>query len=204
VRGSEIPYFRRKMESLINYITSLRPLSTAEKVVITSHFQIGHFKEGEYIFTGGHVCNKLFFIVAGIVRMVAVNNKGVEMTHYFVGENHFCTNLASFINGTIAEDGIQCCCPAEVLTIPKPQLSDLYAKLPFMEGLIDKVHQLQLLEKIRLMNVYSGEGSAGRYRLFLREQPEIAGRVPLGHVATYLSITPQSLSRVRRQIKSKP
>jgi hypothetical protein len=64
------------------------------------------------------------------------------------------------------------------------------------------VNQQRLLEKIRLKNIYSGEDSAGRYRLFLREQPEIAGRVPLGHLASYLNITPQSLSRIRRQLKS--
>jgi CRP-like cAMP-binding protein len=190
------------MDSLIRYIMSLRPLTEEEIEVISSHFQTGHFKEGEYLFRGGRVCKKLFFIAAGVVRFVAANYKGVESTHYFVGENHFCTNLASFTNGTVAEDGIQCCCPAKVLTIEKSQLLALYRKLPFMEDLIDKAHQQRLLEKVRLMNLYAGEDSVGRYRLFLREQPEIAGRVPLGHVATYLTITPQSLSRIRRELKS--
>jgi CRP-like cAMP-binding protein len=190
------------MESLITYIMSVRSLEKEEKEVIASHFQAGHFKEGDYLFRGGRVCSSLFFIVSGIVRMVAVNDKGVEVTHYFVGENRFCTNLASFTNETVAEDGIQCCSSAEVLTIQKSQLLALYRKLPFMEDLIDKVHQERLLEKIRLKNIYSGEDSAGRYRLFLREQPEIAGRVPLSHLASYLNITPQSLSRIRRQLKS--
>src|SRR5258708_30922769 len=189
------------MESLISYIMSLRPLTEEEKAVIASVFQAGHFTEGDYLFRGGHVCNKLFFIVSGIVRMVAVNDKGVEVTHYFVGENQFCTNLASFTNETVAEDSIQCCSPATILTIQKSQLLALYRKLPFMEDLINQVNQQRLLEKIRLKNIYSGEDSAGRYRLFLSEQPEIAGRVPLSHLASYLNITPQSLSRIRSQMK---
>ncbi|HLZ85990.1 MAG TPA: Crp/Fnr family transcriptional regulator [Puia sp.] len=190
------------MESLITYIMSLRPLTGEEKTEITSHFQAGHFPEGDYLFRGGRVCTKLFFIVSGVVRLVAVNDKGVEVTHYFVGENQFCTNLASFTNETVAEDSIQCCSPAVILTIQKSQLLALYRKLPFMEDLIGQVNQQRLLEKIRLKNIYSGEDSAGRYRLFLSEQPEIAGRVPLSHVASYLNITPQSLSRIRRQMKS--
>jgi len=190
------------MESLINYITSLRPLTGEEKTEITAHFEAGDFTEGDYLFRGGRVCNKLFFIVSGVVRMVAVNDKGVEVTHYFIGENQFCTNLASFNDGTVAEDSIQCCSPAAILTIQKSQLLALYRKLSFMEELIGKVHQQRLLEKIRLKNIYSGEDSAGRYRLFLSEQPEIAGRVPLSHLASYLHITPQSLSRIRRQLKS--
>ena len=100
------------MESLITYIMSLRPLTGVQKTEIASHFQAGHYKEGDYLFEGGHVCNKLFFIVSGIVRMVAINDKGVEVTHYFVGENQFCTNLASFNNETVAEDSIECCSPA--------------------------------------------------------------------------------------------
>lgn len=190
------------MESLITYIMSLRPLTEEEKAVIASHFQAGHFKEGDYLFRSGRVCNQLFFIVSGIVRLVAVNDKGVEVTHYFVGENQFCTNLASFNNEIVAEDSIQCCSSAVVLTIQKSALLALYRELPFMEDLIDRVNQQRLLEKIRLKNIYSGEDSAGRYRLFLSEQPEIAGRVPLSHLASYLNITPQSLSRIRRQLKS--
>ncbi len=190
------------MESLISYMMSLRRLTEEEKTVIAAYFQASVLEEGDYLFRGGRVCTKFFFIVSGIVRMVAVNDKGVEVTHFFVGENQFCTILASFNDETIAEDSIQCCSSAVVLSIRKSQLLALYRELPFMKDLIDQVNQRRLLEKIRLKNIYSGEDSAGRYRLFLREQPEIAGRVPLGHLASYLNITPQSLSRIRRHLKS--
>ena len=190
------------MDPLIAYIMSQRPLTEEEKAVIASHFQAGDFKEGDYLFRGGRVCNQFLFIVSGIVRMVAVNDKGVEVTHFFVHENQFCTILASFNNETIAEDSIQCCSPVTVLSIEKERLLTLYARLPFMEGLITQVNQERLLEKIRLKNIYSGEDSTGRYRLFLKEQPEIANRVPLGQVASYLNITPQSLSRIRRRLRT--
>jgi CRP-like cAMP-binding protein len=190
------------VEALIDYIESLRPLTKEERGVIVAAFQAGRFAEGDYLFRGGRVCTQFFFIVSGIVRMVAVNDKGVEVTHFFVHENQFCTILASFNNETGAEDSIQCCSPVIVLSIEKARLLALYGRLPFMEGLIAQVNQDRLLEKIRLKNIYSGEDSTGRYRLFLREQPAIASRVPLGQVASYLNITPQSLSRIRRRLKS--
>ena len=190
------------MEALINYLLSLRPLTAEEKRVIGAAFQAGHFAEGDYLFHGGRVCTEFFFVVNGIVRMVAVNDKGVEVTHFFVHENQFCTILASFNNETVAEDSIQCCSPVAVLRIEKQRLLALYRRLPFMEGLIAQVNQERLLDKIRLKNIYSGEDSTGRYRLFLKEQPEIANRVPLGQVASYLNITPQSLSRIRRRLRS--
>jgi CRP-like cAMP-binding protein len=190
------------VEALINYIDSMRPLAEMERRVIVAAFRAGRFAEGEYLFRGGRVCSEFFFIVSGIVRMVAVNDKGVDVTHFFVHDNQFCTILASFTDGTIAEDSIQCCSPVTVLSIEKTRLLALYAELPFMEGLIAQLNQERLLDKIRLKNVYSGEDSMGRYRLFLKEQPEVAGRVPLGQVASYLNITPQSLSRIRRRLKS--
>ena len=190
------------MEALINYLLSLRPLTETEKRVIGAAFQAGHFAEGDYLFRGGRVCTEFFFVVSGIVRMVDVNDKGVEVTHFFVHENQFCTILASFNNETVAEDSIQCCTDVSVLSIEKERLLALFAVLPFMEGLITRVNQERLLDKIRLKNIYSGEDSTGRYRLFLQEQPEIANRVPLGQVASYLNITPQSLSRIRRRLRS--
>jgi CRP-like cAMP-binding protein len=190
------------MEALINYIDSLRPLAEEERRVIGAAFQAGHFAEGDYLFRGGRVCTQFLFVVSGIVRMVAVNDKGVEVTHFFVHENQFCTILASFNHETVAEDSIQCCNSVVVLSIEKERLLALYKRLPFMEGVIAQVNQERLLDKIRLKNIYSGEDSTGRYRLFLKEQPEIAGRVPLGQVASYLNITPQSLSRIRRRLRS--
>jgi CRP-like cAMP-binding protein len=192
----------KQVDALINHIESLRPLSEEERATIVAFFQAGHFAEGDYLFRGGRVCSQFFFIVSGIVRMVAVNDKGVDVTHFFVHENQFCTILASFNNETVAEDSIQCCGPVEALFVEKTRLLALYEALPFMEGLIVQVNQERLLEKIRLKNIYSGEDSTGRYRLFLREQPEIASRVPLGQVASYLNITPQSLSRIRRRLRS--
>jgi CRP-like cAMP-binding protein len=190
------------VEALIDYINSLKPLSVEERATIVAAFQAGHFAEGDYLFRGGRVCNQFLFIVSGIVRMVAVNDKGVEVTHFFVHENQFCTILASFNNETVAEDSIQCCSPVEALSIEKTRLLALYEALPFMEGVIAQVNQERLLDKIRLKNIYSGEDSTGRYRLFLKEQPEIASRVSLGQVASYLNITPQSLSRIRRRLRS--
>ena len=69
-------------------------------------------------------------------------------------------------------------------------LSEMAARIfsaGFVWDLIDKVNQQRLLEKIRLKNIYSGEDSAGRYRLFLSEQSEIAGRVPLRSTASRAS-----------------
>ncbi len=189
------------METLLAFLRSLRPINADEAATIISHFRTNQFKEGEYLFTAGNVCKELFFVVSGIIRIVTVNDKGVDITYYFIGEKQFCTLLQSFNEETIANDGIQACTAIQVLSISKRGLSSLYQELPFMVDLINQVNQQRMMEKIRIKNAFSGADAVERYKVFNTEQPEIAYRVPLSYVASYLNVTPQSLSRIRRNLK---
>ena len=190
------------MNKLISYLQTFRPISGQEEQIIDAFFEQREYKEGDFVFRGLAVCHLLLFVVEGVLRITATNNNGIEQTYYFIGEDQFCTILASFNNDTLTEDGIQCCTPATIMVIAKSRLQELYRELPFMEDIIGKANQQRLLEKIRLKNAYAGQDAASRYQLFLREQPEIATRAPLSHIASYLDITPQSLSRIRRNFKS--
>ncbi len=186
------------MEKLIALIKTFRLVSMAEVELISSYFKLKSFKEKEYLFHGGNICNKLYFVVDGILRIVAINDKGRDITHYFIKEGQFCTMLDSFNNGIIAEDSIQASSLVNVLEIDKKGLLKLYQDLPFMVDFVNHVNQQRLLDKIRLKNIYSGEDSINRYQLFITEQADIAHRVPINHIASYLNVTPQSLSRIRK------
>ncbi len=186
------------METLLAFLRSFRPITAEEAAIIVPHFQSRHFNEGEYLFRAGKVCKELFFVTSGILRIVAGNDKGVDVTHFFIEENQFCTILQSFNAATKADDDIQACCATDVLSITKTSLFALYQQLPFMADVISQVNQQRMLEKIRIKNAFSGEDAAQRYKIFTAEQPNIAYRVPLNYIASYLNITPQSLSRIRR------
>lgn len=189
------------MDKLLTFLRSFRKITDDDAAVITSFFRTKQFKEGESLFTEGEVCKMLFFIVSGILRIVKTNEKGIDVTYYFIEDRQFCTILQSFNKGTIAEESIQACCDTDVLSISKRSLLELYQKLPYMVDLINELNQQRMLEKIRLKNAYSGEDAIERYKVFLSEQSEVAYRVPLNYIASYLNITPQSLSRIRRKLK---
>jgi len=186
---------------LITYLQLFQPVAESDQQLISAAFQYKRFKESEELFQGGHICRDLFFVCDGVLRIVKVNEKGSELTHFFVKENQFCTILHSFDNEVIAEEGIQAACDVEVLAISKKELQKLYQQIPYLKPLIDQITQQRLLDKIRLRNSYLGEDSAGRYQLFIMQQPDIALRVPLKDIASYLGITPQSLSRIRKSSK---
>ena len=186
---------------LITFLQQRKPIPEQDQDTIASYFQPKNFKEGEYLFKGGKICHDLYFVCSGILRITVVNDKGVEVTGFFVKENTLCTLLNSFNNEVSAEEGIRAATDTEVLAITKTKLQALYRELPYMNELIDRITYQRLLDKIQTRNAYLGQDSATRYKLFMMQEPDIARRVPLKDIASYLEITPQSLSRIRRQHK---
>ncbi|SHN37020.1 Crp/Fnr family transcriptional regulator [Chitinophaga sp. CF418] len=184
---------------LLNYLQLGKALSESDQAAIQDAFECRTYKEGTTLFQSAHICRQLFFVCKGILRILVQNENGNEVTHHFIGEDRFCTILNSFTNQVVAHQTIQAACDAEVLYIDRAALMDLYEKYPPLKTAIDQSIQKTLLEKINTRNAYLGYDSSERYRLFLERQPDIARRVPLGNIASYLGITPQSLSRIRRK-----
>jgi CRP/FNR family transcriptional regulator, anaerobic regulatory protein len=186
---------------LISYLELFRPISEDEAGLITKTFKTRSLTEGDYLFYPNDVCNELFFICKGILRIIVQNDTGNLVTHFFLKENQFCTILKSFNNRVIAMEGIQAACDAEVLAVNRTRLLSLYEKIPYLKSLIDQITQQALLDKIEIRNSYLGHDSTARYKLFLMQQADIAMHVPLSDVASYLGITQQSLSRIRKNLR---
>lgn len=156
--------------------------------------------EGELLFRGGPVCAELFFVEQGVLRLVARPRGGREITHSFRHEGQLCTLFTSFAEQVPTPLSIQAACPARVLAIGRARLEEMYQQLPALRALFGQLTRQQLAEKLDLQRAYLGQDAAGRYATLLARQPEVAGRVPQHMVASYLGITPQSLSRLRRQL----
>lgn len=186
---------------LISFLQLLTAITKEEATLIQSCFEFRTFKEGEILLREGNVCQEQFFICKGILRIFSVNERGIERTHFFFRENQFCTIFQSFEEHTPAEAGIQAACEVTVLSITKTKLLALYQKLPYLKGLINQLNQQRMLDKINSRNLYIGEDAESQYKLFLLQQPDIALRVAQKDIASFLGITPQSLSRIRKNIR---
>src|SRR5260221_4394997 len=140
--------------TLINFLQLFQPIPESHQEIIASFFEPGSFKEGDYLFRGGRIFNDLFFVCSGILRIVVINEKGAEVTHFFVKENHLCTILSSFNNQVPADETILAATDTDVLSITRTRLLALYKELPYMKELIDRITQQRLLDKIRIRNAY--------------------------------------------------
>ncbi|WP_431211573.1 Crp/Fnr family transcriptional regulator [Puia sp. P3] len=185
--------------TVTDYLQQFRPIPAGDRDTILSYFTTEKVEEGRFVLKEGKVCSHLYYICSGILRIVSTSEKGTDRTHYFYRENQICTILKSFDEGVAADAGIQAACDAELLVISKKRLEELFGALPWMKDVIDNVFQRQLLEKVETRNAYLGVDAETQYRIFVERQPDIALRVPMKDIASYLGITPQSLSRIRRK-----
>lgn len=188
-------------DTFINFLSLFKDIPGDDIEIIKSH--LGHRKvaEGEVLFEQAGICKEMYFIVKGVLRIVALNEKGNKMAYFFLKENQFCSVLNSFNNGIRSAEGIEAACDAEVIVIKKQKLLDLYKRFPYLKELITGITTQSLLDKIQIRNSYLGEDAGTRYRNFLLRQPDIALRVSLADIASYLGITQQSLSRIRKTMR---
>jgi CRP/FNR family transcriptional regulator, anaerobic regulatory protein len=185
----------------IDYLKLFKNVPQTDIAIIKNELEYRCAAEGEVLFSEGQVCKEMFFICKGVLRIVSLNEKGNKNTHFFLKENQFCSILISLNNNIAAHEGIEAACDAELIVLKKPKLMKLFEKLPYLKELINGITTQSLLEKIQIKNAYLGEDASTRYRNFLLRQPDIALRVSLSDIASYLGITQQSLSRIRKSMR---
>lgn len=191
------------MEAAVRFIHFLRlyrniPESDAE--IISAAFRDISFKSGAVLLEAGTIPSEIFFVLEGVLKITVLNQNGNTVTYYFIRENFFCTILSHFNAGSVSEENIVAATDARVLCINKKTLEALYVELPYLRQLIGGIMQEMLLHKINVKNSYMGLDASERYNKFITQQSDIALRVPLADIASYLGVTPQSLSRIRKNI----
>lgn len=185
---------------LISFLQSFKSIPVADAQLIASAFKTKTFKEGDSLFNGDGVCKDLFFVCDGVLRIIKPKEDGRRFTYFFVSEGRFCSILNSFNNQIPATEQIEAACNAVVLVITHYKLTELYKRVPYLQEHITQITHQGLLDKINTRNAYVGLDATEQYKLFLTQQPGIANRVSVSDIASYLGITPQSLSRIRKNL----
>jgi len=186
---------------LLSFLRTLGELTDEEAAIITQHSKLHTAKEDEVLLREGQQAKELFFICSGILKIVSVNEKGEDVVHFFLRPNQFCTILNSFTNGVPSNESIIAACDTQLVIFSKPALQEIYKLIPHFKLLVEGVTQKTLLEKLRIKNSYGGKDATERYQTFLQQQPDVAARVSLSDAASYLGVTQQSLSRIRKNMR---
>lgn len=185
---------------LIDFLKRYPQLSEREIGLVGSAFQLKRVKAGEVLSRPGEIADKLYFINSGIIKITVEKEELRNGVYYFMSPNQFMSFLYSLYNQTPAVHGLEAATDCEFLFMDKACLLKLYTLIPDFRSLLDTIAHLSMAEMITRKDTLLSLDALNSYKLLLKTQPEIALSVPLIDIATYLGITPQSLSRIRRQI----
>jgi CRP-like cAMP-binding protein len=189
------------MDNLKLFIEKHTELPKAEWEEITKYFDKRTIKKDEILLAEGKVCKYLYFLESGLLRFYILKD-GNEITKFFTIAPYFFTSQASFNSGKPATENIQALENATIWRISKKQTEELFVLKSwnsFARKIIQEVQFFteQILEEIQT------ETAEMRYNKMLTQNPELVQRIPLKHLASFLGIAPQSLSRIRKKLTKK-
>ena len=184
------------MQQLLNHIASYSSLSSEAKNAIHNCFEQLVLSKNEYLLTEGKICKHLYFLEQGALRGFYTMD-GKDITHWFAFENDFVTSFHSFTTQQPAVENIQLLEGSILWCISKENLTGLFEQHHDIERLVRIAYE-QYYVRLEERYVNSQFKSASqRYDDLLRQRPHILERAPLGHIASYLGISQETLSRIR-------
>ncbi|WP_158800461.1 Crp/Fnr family transcriptional regulator [Pedobacter sp. L105] len=183
-------------DTLKKYLQDLG-LPLSEIVEVVSHFRPLTLNTGDHFLEQGKISNSIAFITEGILRIYHMDEKAKDITSYFLNENRLCP-LAALTKQPSAYS-FQAITPCQLLVIKLTDFDKLLEQLPTLGKILNKVIKEALIEKSNPQNNYKTGNSKKRYEEFLLQHKDFAYRVPLQYIASYIGVTKQSLSRIRRQ-----
>ncbi|NHA05036.1 Crp/Fnr family transcriptional regulator [Mucilaginibacter sp. HC2] len=189
------------MELLISTIKQLIPLSSKEETIVKTLFSELNLKSGEYLLRDGQVCKHVAFINKGLVRYF-INNDGDERTMFFNKEGEFVCNYISFLPQLPSDKNIQALEATQLYVISYEKLQRFYQEINSGEKFGRVAIEQVFLSAIQQLDSLYTDSPEVRYQQFLNHYPDLTQRIPQYHIASYVGIKPQSLSRIRKRIFS--
>jgi CRP-like cAMP-binding protein len=189
------------VKALINYLLQFAPLNQPQIDLVESKGVFRELKKDEYFQEAGKIPREVGFLTEGIVRICYYNNKGDEITKYFIDENNLIVDINSYQQHIPSSGYIQAITDCKFVVFSTAAMEELSNTILIWDDLITKILNKALIEKVNKISPMIAEDATERYQNFITQFPTLANRIPLSYLASYLGITQSSLSRIRKNIR---
>ena len=189
--------------TLIRFLESNIPIEKSAVSAYVSTLKIRKVKKGEQLLKQGDICQHTFFVEKGLLRYFSIDKKGKENVLQFAPENWFITDRESVYFNQPSKYYIDALEDSEVLVLEKnfvEKISEQNNSFAEFNNKLLHNHIRSLQKRIELLLSATAEE---RYLDFIKVYPNLLLRVPQTLIASYLGITPESLSRVRKELATK-
>jgi CRP-like cAMP-binding protein len=186
---------------IIQYMKKFTNLSDAELEKIAESLPITTFEKGRILLHQGEVPDKCYFILKGCVRQYAVDENGKEITYNFFTEEQSVTIFNKNSNDKASNYSI-CCIEDCVLVEGDLSIEqDMYELYPGLEKMTRKIIVENISEMHYDFAAFMVSTPQERYEALLKKRPGLVHRVAQHQLASYLGITPESLSRIKKRLE---
>lgn len=167
---------------------------------VLPHLLSKRLSAGDYFLRQGKTCKSIAFIKTGLLRLYYLN-EGKEVTNCFCKENTITTSYSSLITQKESEIAIQAVEDSELIILTNESLQKLYERNPFWQQLGRLAAENEFITIEGHHRFLRDLSATERYKEIIENENELLQRVPLNYLATYLQITPETLSRIRNKIR---
>ncbi|MCC9168971.1 Crp/Fnr family transcriptional regulator [Pontibacter harenae] len=189
--------------ALIEHFKNYFPLDEKERVELSERFNERKIKRRGFILQQGDVCRHFTFVVSGCFKMYAVDQASKEHNLQFAAENDWITDLSSFYSEKTSSVYIEAIEPSVILQIKHADLLYLYTHFHKFDRNFRIIIEQKYIElQNRVLQSISSTAEE-RYLSFLEQYPNLANRLPNTQIASYLGITPEFLSKIRKALTHK-
>ncbi|MDO6761187.1 Crp/Fnr family transcriptional regulator [Tamlana sp. 2_MG-2023] len=189
--------------NLKTFLTSNLNIDEAEISSITENCTVRKFKKNEYLLRKNEYCKHTFFVEKGLLRQYSIDDKGKEYILSFAPENWLVTDRESSYFNKPSAYFIEALEDSQVVLIDETFVQLLSKTIPNFTDFNNILLHNHIRHLQNRINLLLSAVALDRYLEFIRMYPDILLRVPQTMVASYLGITPESLSRVRRELANK-
>lgn len=177
----------------------IRPSRKSLKKMIIQNTRIEFFRKGEIIQENNKINRQCYFVIQGLVMASYVKDNGEEVTSWFMRVLDVVISVRSFFTQQPSREVIIALEDTICISLSYELLQKIYGdftEFNFVGRVLTEKYYIQMEERAYSLRM---DDATQRYNKLLTDHPDILQRVPLKYIASYLGITPQSLSRIRRK-----
>ena len=180
-----------------SYIKDRIKISDDDLKTVFSFFRLLKVKKNEFLVSPGKINSKIYFVTSGCLRIFFLTENGTEATRLFVFENQFATALVSFVTASQLLEFVQAVEETTVLSINKTDFYHLLEIIPQWEKLYRHYLEYAYVTNTNRLMSFITSGALERYQQLLDQNPIVVKRLSNKMVASYLNISPETLSRLK-------
>ena len=191
------------MDNILTYLSQILGVPKDNVITCSQFYSSKKIKKGTILLSENDICKETFFVEKGLIRMYSIDKNGKEHIVQFAPENWMISDRSSMFFNEKSSYYIDAIEDSEIWSLKMDFFNTMHIKYPETVGNNERLLHKHIRNLQDRVNSLLSDSAEERYMKFIKMYPDIMLRVPQWMVASYLGITPDSLSRVRKELARK-